>query len=72
MDAPDARADQIINLLRETGAKLKETVDVVNGVAVNMEALTVRVDTLTAKVDALVSALLREHPNGHGGSGNAA
>ncbi len=37
-----------------------------------MEALTVRVDTLTAKVDALASALLREHPNGHGGSGKAA
>ena len=65
MDAQDDRATAAIDLIHATTEKLKETVE-------HLNTLTLHVETLSVKVDALVSALLRDHPNGRGnGEGGA-
>ena len=53
MDAHQGSLDTIEGLLRENSCQLV--------------TLTANVNTLAGKVDALVSALLREHPNGKDG-----
>jgi chromosome segregation ATPase len=50
--------------LEYTGNRMAALEAALETLTANMNTLTTNVNTLAGKVDALVSALLREHPNG--------